>query len=388
MSAFHALNRNQLQDMPHGRAIGESLDYDHLTDYDKVGYELANDFRSTRGVDGLTELRGRVEEAAKKLAAAHQNYQKTGVWDHSTFNVPNPHGGEFSKHPIWETTNWPKFWNDQGDTDEEFSPRALKSMVSKQSALHARALSHIDTRIANAQNFQKGNIPNHFSSLLPEDLPEETQAELVNRGKELRNPGTASILHPNRKDTSHVFHQGTSLLENDVLDPNKTGTNVDKGDVNSTVLNDYGRAQVLRGLIGQKEAGEAKGNEDLLDKHIAELENGGEYLSFHPISKMDINQYRRPSEPTSTMYAARTPYRATYAQGDELKYSGQLRPYASITSPNNYRGAKSTSVNPPWDTNPAAAAIFERIATRNEAQEPAIFNAMTVMSGGKYKPAE
>lgn len=42
----------------------------------------------------------------------------------------------------------------------------------------------------------------------------------------------------------------------------------------------------------------------------------------------------------------------------------------------------------PRDTNLAAAAIFERIATRNEAQELAIFNAMTVMSGGKYKPAE
>jgi hypothetical protein len=388
MSAFHALNRNQLQDMPHGRAIGESLDYDHLTDSDKVGYELAEDFKNARGVDALTSLRGRVAEAAQKLAAAHQNYQKTGVWDHSTFNVPNPRGGEFSKHPIWETTNWPKFWNDQGGTDEEFSPRALKSMISRQSALHARALSHIDTRIANAQNFQKGNIPNHFSSLLPEDLPEDTQAELVTRGKELNNPGTASILHPNRTDTSHVFHQGTSLLENDVLDPNKTGTNIDKGDVNTTVLNNYGRDEVLRQLISKKEDGEAKGNEDLLDKHIAELENGGDYLSFYPISNMNINQYRRTSEPTSTMYAARTPYRAPYAQGDELKYSGQLRPYASVTSPNIYRGANAAGILAPRDTNPAAAAIFERIATRNEAQEPAIANAMTVMSGGKYKPVE
>ena len=100
-------------------------------------------------------------------------------------------------------------------------------------------------------------------------------------------------------------------------------------------------------------------------------------LMIEPIAgNMNINQYRRTSEPTSTMYAARTPYRAPYAQGGELKYSGQLRPYASVTSPNTYRGANAV-VHTPWDTNSAARAIFERIATRNETQEPAIANAMT-----------
>jgi hypothetical protein len=59
-----------------------------------------------------------------------------------------------------------------------------------------------------------------------------------------------------------------------------------------------------------------------------------------------------------------------------------------MTSPNTYRGANAAGILHPWDTNPAARAIFERIATRNEAQEPAIANAMTVMSGGKYKPVE